>query len=169
MGSDTRLALSRPPAPSLQCGCLCTTCCSSASGVEVCRPAGVGSQCLAANETCRTYDTEQCGRQYSDSQQANWCQNPSPSSWPALMQAASEGFLAQPWAPAAPVLYTGAGKEAADEMAGRMFTAVPPSAVQREEAAALLREGTDSVRPGGPSASAAACLAACTRVLPTPP
>lgn len=135
--------------PDNKCGCLCTECCSSASGVEVCRPAGADSRCTPA-ETCKTYDTTRCGLQYSDSQQANWCAIPSPSSWPALMQAAAPGYLARPWAPAAAVLYTGDSEAGAAEMASRLVTAATPTAAQQRELEDLIAEGAASVssRPG---------------------
>lgn len=137
--------------PDNKCGCLCTECCSSASGVEVCRAAGADTRC-APDETCKTYDTTRCGLEYSDSMQANWCAIPSPSSWPALMQSAAPAYLARPWAPAAAVLYTGDTEAGAAEMASRLVTATQPSAAAQRELEDMISEGAASVRAWGPGA-----------------
>ena len=76
-----------PPAPlALQCGCYCLTCCQTNDGVKTCRDSTPENPCQAW-EDCDNYDTSRCGFQYSDAGQASFCTLPTPSSWPALLQA----------------------------------------------------------------------------------
>ena len=77
-------------AAAAQCGCLCTSCCStSANGTETCRTTATGGNntCLPGTyDKCNTYDDSVCGLQQSSGDQAAFCAIPSPSSWPPVMQ-----------------------------------------------------------------------------------
>ncbi len=77
----------------VQCGCLCTTCCTDEKETD-CREATQENPCNPDLDFCKTYDEERCGIQYSNGQQASFCAIESPSMWPALLQVcASMWFL----------------------------------------------------------------------------
>lgn len=70
--------------PENKCGCYCQRCCSDG----VCRDNSEADPCETWEE-CQSYDEGRCGLQYSSGRQAVFCQVPSPSSWPAIMQVRS--------------------------------------------------------------------------------
>jgi ABC-type multidrug transport system ATPase subunit len=94
--------------PDNRCGCLCLSCCSTPSngGPQTCRVPTTEDPCQGW-EDCQEYDTNQCGFQYSDADQAGFCAVPSPSIWPALFSIPSPGYLAHPYSPKGAVLVTG--------------------------------------------------------------
>eukprot|EP00889_Picochlorum_renovo_P007557 jgi/Picre1/34587/NNA_002055.t1 len=58
-------------------------------------------------DTCKTYDENKCGFEYSNARQASFCPVENPSIWPPVAQVPSEGFLAHPFSPKAAMLMTG--------------------------------------------------------------
>ena len=58
-------------------------------------------------DSCKLYDEDKCGIQYSNARQITWCAIDSPSIWPPVAQVRSVGYLAHPDSPSAAMLVTG--------------------------------------------------------------
>lgn len=79
--------------------------------------------------------------EYSVNGQAGYCAVPYPPTWPALMQVPLTRRRAEPWRPAAAMLYTGQDAAAAAQLAGGLFGDGAPSAAERAAAQATLAAG----------------------------
>ncbi|RMZ55176.1 hypothetical protein APUTEX25_005454, partial [Auxenochlorella protothecoides] len=124
-----------------QCGCYCLSCCrTDAAGTTTCRTNSAADPCQQSDD-CQAYDDSRCGVEYSVNGQAGYCAVPYPPTWPALMQVPLTRRRAEPWRPAAAMLYTGQDAAAAAQLAGGLFGDGAPSAAERAAAQATLAAG----------------------------
>uniref|UniRef100_A0A1D2A8G4 ABC transporter domain-containing protein n=1 Tax=Auxenochlorella protothecoides TaxID=3075 RepID=A0A1D2A8G4_AUXPR len=70
-----------------------------------------------------------------------YCPVPQPSTWPALMQIPRTARRAEPWRPAAAMLYTGDERGASEQLANELFIDPAPSPAEEGAAAATFQEG----------------------------
>lgn len=130
-----------PKLSHLQCGCYCLRCCSTnGSRQYTCRNNTEGAACRFY-EDCEEYDESRCGLGYSTAAQAMYCPVPQPSTWPALMQIPRTARRAEPWRPAAAMLYTGDERGASEQLANELFIDPAPSPAEEGAAAATFQEG----------------------------
>ncbi|KAL6775733.1 ABCA3A [Auxenochlorella protothecoides x Auxenochlorella symbiontica] len=124
-----------------QCGCYCLSCCrTDVAGTTTCRTNSAADPCQQSDD-CQAYDDSRCGVEYSVNGQAGYCAVPYPPTWPALMQVPLTRRRAEPWRPAAAMLYTGQDAAAAAQLAGGLFGDGAPSAAERAAAQATLAAG----------------------------
>ena len=145
-----------------RCGCRCLRCCGyyangTSSSLEYsCHDDddGDGGACLPSNYTeCLAYDNSECGIEFSTEAQAVYCEVQNPITWPALVQVSDTDEIAAKYAPASPVLYTGADRADADALAGGILPAANPGNL-----GALLGAGGGTPTGGDNSTSSGADL-----------
>jgi hypothetical protein len=140
------------PAPVPQCGCRCLSCCADEEDPATCRAPTEGDPCTLPN-VCVERDETDCGLQYSDGDNAFFCEVTSPSIWPALMQVPKPEFFAKEWAPNMALVYTGDNPVTAKELAVRMFPDPSTTPQQTAAATAFGLEGASNVRRNGSTES----------------
>ncbi|GIL71728.1 hypothetical protein Vretimale_837 [Volvox reticuliferus] len=87
---------------SFKCGCACVECCQAGTGKCINNPYCRGD----ATYECRKYDDNNCGLEYSDNDQAQWCKVANPSIWAPMLTVPKAPFRAAPNGPALTTLIT---------------------------------------------------------------
>lgn len=109
-----------------RCGCECLRCCDNIIGGsgEVCRDSTVAVPCLPGTYTgnCKTYNNSNCGIQFSDQGNAQFCAISSPSIWPPLLQVPPPDDRAIPARPGVTYLATGDSASTATAISQNLFT-----------------------------------------------
>ena len=77
---------------------MCVLCCTR-EWDSACREANASSQCHYPVEECRRYDDDECGIQYSDSDQAFFCEVEDTVVWPPSISIPKRSDRARAWAP----------------------------------------------------------------------
>lgn len=77
---------------------MCVRCCQR-FGDRSCRVADETSQCDLAEEECDAYNDDICGIQYSDPEQAFFCEIDDPIVWPPAVDIPTVGQRAGRWRP----------------------------------------------------------------------
>ncbi|GIL45991.1 hypothetical protein Vafri_3095 [Volvox africanus] len=85
-----------------KCGCACTKCCVIGTNNCSANPYCMGNW----RYECRQYDEKNCGIEYSNTEQAQWCAVESPSVWAPMLTVPSSSFRAEPNRPALTTLIT---------------------------------------------------------------
>lgn len=133
-----------------KCGCKCLYCCDDRTGTDVCRRATDSDPCIPGQfSSCKEKDESQCGLTFSNSQQAVFCPITNPISWPAFLQVPEEPYRAEPYRPAAALLYTGQNQSVAEGLVGFLVEAPNLSnAAAFQEAADYLSPSQGSLGQG---------------------
>lgn len=118
-----------------RCGCMCTWCCEW-SNSNNCRPANESSQCSPFLEECKSYNDEICGLQYSDPDQAFFCEVADPFIWPAVVDIPPKWYRPGRWKPDVVLFVTAEDSSVREELTSRLLPEVELSTeleVQSEE------------------------------------
>lgn len=132
-----------------KCGCMCIRCCSDEvvegqdGKIKNCRVATSDSQCTP-DEDCEDYNDDICGLRYSDPEQALFCEDAHPASWPVVFTIATAALRAFPWNPQAVMFFTGNDMSIASSIADNMLPPfVPPASIPSAENNKFLQMAED--------------------------
>lgn len=114
---------------------MCIWCCEWDNSAN-CRPANESSQCLPFLEECKSYNDEICGLQYSDPDQAFFCEVADPFIWPAVVDVPPKRYRPGRWKPDVVLFVTAEDSTVREELTNRLLPEVELdelSLVQSEE------------------------------------
>eukprot|EP00210_Caulerpa_lentillifera_P003638 g3473.t1 len=106
-----------------RCGCLCLRCCFR-DNPQICRDANSTNQCQNDIEECTQYNDDVCTLQYSDPEQAPFCEVRNPISWPALLDIPLESNRPGRWYPDVVVFTTAQNQSIQEQLTRRLFPQV---------------------------------------------
>eukprot|EP00210_Caulerpa_lentillifera_P008457 g8069.t1 len=106
---------------------MCTLCCSRVDESN-CRPANETSQCREHEENCKAYNDSICSLQYSDPEQALFCEVQDPVIWPAVLDIPAEYQRPGRWRPDVVMFTTADNPDVQRALTRRLLPELDPDA-----------------------------------------